>query len=53
MILGGLNPPESCSYVGKTLDFEKSTFSALGVFFIDFEPFSKANQGSYIIETRF
>ena len=39
IILGGLNPSESCSHAGKTPDFEKSTFSALGAFFIDFGPF--------------
>ena len=36
MILGGLNPAESCSHAGKTPDFEKSTFSAFGGFFPDF-----------------
>ena len=44
MILGGLNPAESCSHAGKTPDFEKSTFSALGGFFLDFGPFLKVNQ---------
>jgi hypothetical protein len=53
IILGGLNPSESCSHAGKTPDFEKSTFSALGAFFIDFGPFLRVNQGSKISKIRF
>ena len=53
MILGGLNPAESCSHASKTPDFEKSTFSALGGFVLDFGPFLKVNQGSKISKIRF
>ena len=53
MIFGGLNPSKSCSHAGKTPDFEKSTFSALGAFFLDFGALLKVNQGSEIIKNRF
>ena len=53
MIFGGLNPSKSCSHAGKTPDFEKSTFSALGVFLLDFGPLLRVNQGSEITKNRF
>ena len=53
IILGGLNPAESCSHAGKTPDFEKSTFSALGGLFLDFGGFLKVNQRAKISEIRF
>ena len=53
MILGGLNPQESCSHAGKTPDFEKSTFGALGLFFLDFGRFLRVNQRSEIMKNRF
>ena len=53
IFLGGLNPSESCSHAGKTPDFEKSTFSGLGVLFLDFGPLLRANQGSEITKNRF
>ena len=53
MILGGLNPAESCSHAGKTPDFEKSTFSVLGGFVRDFGSLLKGNQESKISKIRF
>ena len=53
MILGGLNPSESCSHAGKTADFENLTFWGLAGFFLDFGPLLRVNQGSEIMKNRF